>query len=94
MNGKYSYTWLVTAPHMNSRSGLSSRRDLAEKAAKAAASRIIKMMNRRENYYKKMEKVFSKYDADFLAKNIIKSNEIKNGINIEVVKINQCSDTN
>jgi hypothetical protein len=94
MNRKYSYTWLVTAPHMNSRSGLSIRRDLAEKAAKAAASRIIKMMNRRENYYKKMEKVFSKYDADFLAKNVLRVNEIKSGINIEVVKINQCSDTN
>ena len=88
MNRKYSYNWLVTAPHMNPRSGLSSRRDLAEKAAKAAASRIIKMMNRRENYYKKMEKVFSKYDADFLPKGMLEINEIKSGINIEVVKIN------
>jgi len=94
MNRKYSYTWLVTAPHQNSRSGFSSRRDLAERAAKAAASRIIKKVNRMEKYCKKMEKVFSKYDADFLAKNMIKSNQIKNGINIEVVKISQCSDTN
>ena len=87
MNGKYRYAWFLTAPHCVPRNGFSSRRDLAEKAAKTAASKIRSRMNRLETYCKKMQAGSSKYQADWATKKMRRVAEIKSGICIEVVRI-------
>lgn len=85
-NGKYHYAWLFTAPHCEARNGFSSRRDLAEKAAAAAASKIRSKMDRLEKYSKALQKR-SNYQNDWAERKMRRVAEIRSGMRIEVVEI-------
>ena len=88
---RFSYAWLVTGPHFTPRHGFSSRRDLAEKAAKRSASKILSKIDRLEKYCQMVARQGNEHIINSAERKLIKVAEVRNGIRTEIVEVTEPS---
>ena len=84
---RFSYAWLVTGPHCIPRHGFSSRRDLAEKAAKRSALKILSKMDRLEKYCQMVARQGNEHITNSAERKLIKVAEVRSGIRTEIVEV-------
>ena len=88
---KFSYAWLVTGPRCTPSHGFSSRRDLAEKSAKRAVSKILAKMDRLEKYFQMVERHGNEHRKNWVERKLRMVAEIRGGICTEIVEVKEPS---
>ena len=88
---KFSYAWLVTGPRCIPSHGFSSRRDLAEKSAKRAVSKILAKMDRLEKYFQMVERHSDEHRKNWVERKLRKVAEVRGGVRIEIVEVKEPS---
>ena len=88
---KFSYAWLVTGPRCTPSHGFSIRRDLAEKSAKRAVSKILAKMDRLEKYFQMVKRHGSEYSRNRAERKLRMVAEIRGGVRTEIVEVKEPS---
>ena len=88
---RFSYAWLVSAPHCVPSHGFSARHDLAEKSAKRSASKILARMDRLEERCQGILKQENEQRKNWANRKLSRVAEVKSGLRIEIVEVTEPS---